>query len=644
MTAIAGSWRSDGNPRAAQDCASMLVSQAVYGPHGSAQWDGGFVALGRNLFEILPEDVHDSGPVISADSRYVMVADVRLDNRDDLIAELMVGDARAKRLPDTAILLAAFLRWDENCVDHLVGDFAFALWDQRQRRLLLARDFLGQRPLHYHRGSVFFAFASMPKGLHALPDIPREPDEERAAEFLAGIPEYGSQSFFRGVERVEAGHIVTVTEKNLAVRRHWNPQRHTLAFPNPDDYVEAFRHHLDQATRVRLRGANGAVGAHLSGGFDSSSVAATAARIIAPGKVVAFTAVPREGYDGPPPRGRFGDEGPLAAATAALYPNMEHVRVHTRTDTVFDGLDRYYFLFERPVLNLCNQVWSRGIAEAAQARGLKIMLTGAMGNMSISADQRIALAEYIVRGKWLSWMAEARGLVRNRYRRWPGILASTFGPWMPRPLWVWLNRRFGGQGADIGDYSAIRPDRFAQLDLDARARRHGLDVTYRPWKNAFDARVWVLRRVDLGNYNKGFLAGWGIDLRDPTADRRLVEFTLALPMNQLLANGIPRPLARRALADRLPQDVLAERRKGYQAIDWHEGLTAARGFAAEEIERIANNDPAAKALDTARMRAWLDNWPAGGWEQKKIMQTYRLALLRGISLGHFLRKASGGNM
>ncbi len=86
----------------------------------------------------------------------------------------------------------------------------------------------------------------------------------------------------------------------------------------------------------------------------------------------------------------------------------------------------------------------------------------------------------------------------------------------------------------------------------------------------------MLRRVDLGNYHAGILGGWGVDQRDPTADRRLVEFCLNVPPEQNLVNGETKALARRAFAGRLPQDVIASRGKGYQAVDWHEGLTAAR--------------------------------------------------------------------
>ena len=172
----------------------------------------------------------------------------------------------ARTLSDAAILLAAIERWEELCLERLIGDYAFVLWDSARRRLLLARDPLGQRPLHYHRGNKFFAFASMPKGLHALAEVPYAPDEDRIAEFLVLMTEIGPQSFFQGIERVEPGHVVTVTPTGLVTRRHWQPTRSRIVLNGPAEYAEAVRDLLDQAVRCRLRGAED-VGATLSGGL-----------------------------------------------------------------------------------------------------------------------------------------------------------------------------------------------------------------------------------------------------------------------------------------------------------------------------------------------------------------------------------------
>lgn len=645
MSALAGLWRFDEGPDAAADCARMLASQEIYGPHDGRQWSAGPMAMGRRLYRTLPEDTYDRQPLRSRDGRLVLAADVRLDNRDELTAALGMSAQEARQLCDAAILLACLERWDEAALDRLVGDFAFALWDAQARKLILARDFLGARPLHYHRGRGFFAFASMPKGLHALPEIPREPDDQMVAEFTTLMPRGGSRSFFKGIERVEPATVVTVTRDGVSSRRYWQPRRPGPERLSTDDYIQGLRRHLDEATRSMLRGSNGIVGAHLSAGFDSACVTATAAKLLAPGggKVVAFTAVPRQGYDGPDRRNRFGDEGPLAAATAALYPNIEHVLIRSGQQSPLDGLDRNFFLFDQPMLNLCNAVWMHAINQAARERKLAVMLVGQRGNMTVSYTGIELLPELLRGGRPIALWRVARQLVAKSGMRWRGVLAKTFGPFAPVRLWQWANETFSGHKQDISSYTAIRTERLAALDLAAMARERHLDFSYRPWKDGFAMRLWVLARADLGNSNKGTLAGWGVDLRDPTADKRLVEYCLSIPTEQFLSDGVQRALAIRALADRLPAAVLNERKKGYQAADWHEGLSAARAEVAAELDRLGDCAPAAQTLDIERMKQMVDNWPASGWQRDEVIERYRLALLRGISAGHFLRKASGGN-
>ena len=439
MTALAGLWRFDGRPDAAECCARMLAAQKLYGPHDGAQWSDRDVAFGRRLMRVLPEDVFDRQPLIGGDGRYVLVADARIDNRDELIEILQIPATHARNLSDAAILLATIERWDEGCVDRIVGDYAFAVWDSVRRRLLLARDPLGQRPLHYHRGNKYVAFASMPKGLHALPEIPYAPDEERIAESLVLMPDIGTKSFFLGIERVEPGHIVAVTTTGFVSNRHWQPSRRSIKFRRPEDYAEALRHVLDQAVSCRLR-ATGEVGAYLSGGFDSGAVAATAAVLLASSgrRLFAFTGLPRDGYDGPAPRNRIIDEGPLAAATAALYPNIEHVLVRNQGRSPLEDLDRNFFLFERPLIDLTGAGWTNSMNSAIRKRNVKVMLGGGCGNMGLSYDGLELLPELLRGGRLLRLWREMRSLAQ-RQMRWRGVLAKTFGPWCPPVLWVALN-------------------------------------------------------------------------------------------------------------------------------------------------------------------------------------------------------------
>jgi asparagine synthase (glutamine-hydrolysing) len=640
MTAVAGYWSLDDRPDADARCERMLKAQQIYGPEAPATASDGAIAMGQRLFAVGPGTRH---PVAAgAGGTTLLVADARLDNRGELAESLGIGARELGPLSDAALILRALERWDDGAVERLNGDFAFAFWDSRRRRLLLARDFLGQRPLHYSRERRFFAFASMPKGLHALPEIPPAPDREAVAGFLALIPEDGSETFFRGIEKVRAGEIVEVTRDGLNATRWWRPSLEPLRLNGTEDYAEALREHFDRAVAVRLRGTESAVAAHLSGGLDSSAVAATAARLMAPhgGRVSAFTSVPREGYDSSEVRNAFADEGPHAAEVAAMYPNMDHVLVRNG-GSPFANLDRMFFVYERPLLNLCNGVWAHRILDVARQQGHRVLLSGARGNMSFSYDGMPLLTQLLSSGRLLRLARESLALVRNGARVGT-VAAQTLGPFVPVPLWQAI-ARLRGKGRKLTDYSAISPEAVQAFRIAERGADRGLDPSYRPRRDPLETRLWALRRVDTGNYNKGSLAGWGIDVRDPTADRRLIEFCLRVPADQYLRRGIHRALARTAFADRLPARIVNERRKGYQAADWHEGLVAARDELGEELGRIEACGEAGSTVDHAAMRGLAEAMPEEGWHRPGVTQQYRLALLRGVSAGHFIRKAAGSN-
>jgi len=428
------------------------------------------------------------------------------------------------------------------------------------------------------------------------------------------------------------------------MRRHWRPNSRQISVRRAEDYSEALRHLLDEAVRCRLR-STGEVGAYLSGGLDSGAVTATAARLLATSgrRLFAFTGLPREGYQGPAPRNRIIDEGLYAAATASLYPNIEHILVRNQGRSPLEDLDRNFFLFERPLIDLTGAGWTNSMNTAIRKRNVKVMLGGQCGNMGLSYDGLELLPDLFRSGRWLRLLREMRGLVGTRRMRWRGVLARTFGPWCPSSLWVGLNRLAHGHALEVRNYTAIHPGRLAELNLPARARACNLDLVYRPRKDSFATRLWVLQRIDPGNYRKGGLAGFQVDHRDPTADVRLLEFCLSVPTEQFLSDGVPRSLARRALADRLPNRVLEEPRRGLQVADWHEDLTGARDQISDELDRLEACAAAATALDLTRLRCLVKNWPLGGWERDDISIPYDLALPRAISSGHFLRRVTGGN-
>jgi asparagine synthase (glutamine-hydrolysing) len=179
MTALAGCWTYDGRPHPDESCKRMLAAQAMYGPHGERQWSNGPLAMGRRLFRTVPEDIHDRQPLQGADGRLILVADVRLDNREELTAALGLSSERILNMCDAAMLLVCLERWGEQALDRIVGDFAFVLWDQTEHKLLLARDFLGSARCTSIAAQAFSPSRRCPRGSTPCPRYPTQQTSRR---------------------------------------------------------------------------------------------------------------------------------------------------------------------------------------------------------------------------------------------------------------------------------------------------------------------------------------------------------------------------------------------------------------------------------------------------------------------------------
>lgn len=633
MTAIAGYWSFDGLP-GGQYCGRMLGSQSAYGKQ-AATTDTGELCLGRTLFSTLPEDLYDKAPQ-SGGGRF-LAADVRLDNRPELIASLGLAAPEAATKPDSAILLECLLRWGESALDRIVGEFAFAFWHPAERRLLLARDITGVRPLFFHRGKHFFAFSSMPSGLHAIADIPYAFDSSFMAEQLALLPHQDDRSWFEGVKRVRPAHYLQVTQERIVEQCYWRPSPAQMRTKRAD-YAEGLRSVFDEAVAAQLRGSGDVLATQFSGGLDSGSVTATAARQLPGGKILAFTSVPPKGFDGAVPGSAVADESPAAAAVARLYPNVEHMLVEN-IGSPFEGLDTDFYYQQQPADNLCNAVWGRAINRAAAERGASVLLIGSAGNLTTSYAGLELLPLLLRRGKWGEWFKAVSMLHGNGLSPLK-LGAQSIGPFLPSSIWQ-LMSRWRNHPTRLDQWSAVNPN--LESELEGKAKRLGWDFEDRRHSDPDQIRLWALSRDDGGNYFKGVLGQWGLSVRDPTADRRVIEYCLSVPHHEFIKDGIPRSLARRAFADRLPPEVIDSPVRGYQAANWYESLGQDLGRATQEIEAVGRCPSASAALDVEWLKTAVATWPASGWERNDVMLRYRGGLLRGISAGHFMRKVAGTN-
>lgn len=540
------------------------------------------------------------------------------------------------------VVLRAYCRWGTDFAARMVGDFACAVWDGTKGRLLLARDPFAAQPLHFWRSGGGVRFATEPQGLLTHPDIPRAIDETWLARWLALLPLSESRSAYQGIERVMPGHVALFERGEHRQIPFWRPEDlPPIRLASDAEYAETMRALLDAAVRCRVAG-HSAVGSTLSAGLDSSSVSLLAARQLAPRglRLTSFTAVPVPGYDGAGKDARIWDEGPLASVVAGAEPNIDAVRVPNGGPPLFDVLDGFAATSGLPVMNPINQVWVDAIGRAAKQRGITVMLGAGMGNMSISYDGFGALPGLARGGQWIRLARHLSALHRCGHG-WGALIDRAILPALPERVRRVVRKLAGHPEVSLHDFSAMRPDFAARLGLLDQAERMAGDVS--KLVPVADPRLAVIRRTDPGMALRAERRRFGYIPCDPTADRRLVEFCLAIPVEQYLLHGESRSLVRRAMAGILPDAVRLETRRGLQGADWSLHVDAERAGIAAEIARLESSPLASAAIDLPRLHALLRDWPSTGWHRPEIATSYRLALMRAVATGRFLRRFEGSN-
>jgi asparagine synthase (glutamine-hydrolysing) len=654
MSAIFGVVRYDGGD-AAGLAEAMERQLRRYGPDGRTSWgaEAGDVALGAVHYHTLPEDGFDDRQQIMQGDRYVVMSDVRLTERDDLAAALGL-DREAKALSDRALVAAAIDRWDEDAFRRIYGDFAVTAWDPRHRRLLLARDHIGRRPLHMHAGSGFFAFASLPSALHALPGVEKAADLDEIGRALRFLPPTPGRTVFKGIGRVNPGHYAVVEDGRVRQTRYFEPDLSPLRFKDPAEYTEALRERLERAVAATLRGVDDAVAAQLSAGFDSTAVVTTAARQLAGrgARVVAFTAAPRPDFVAPAGRETIADESIVAAETARMHHNIDHVVVRGKAGPL-GGLDRLVAELGTLPADLVNQSWSDAINTEARRRGLRIMLEAGWGNQTISDTGMRALHELARAGRLPEWVALVVRLRRGGTTGWRGAVWNTVEPWLPDGVYRWYRHLRGKSVLPIETASPLSGSAWIRATDEERreaAERHPMD---RGWFEALDRDVRDTRQgrlaplpYDIAPFDKLALGTYGIDNRDPTSDRRLFEFSLRVPVEEMIRDGRPRHMLRSILEGQAPASVLESRKRGHQGADWELMIDEDWDAISGEIERLDPDSIYGEILDTERLKKLVADWPnrtrSGSYDI--MMETqYRYTLTRALATIAFIRKTNGLN-
>lgn len=584
------------------------------GPDGNGCWTAPGVGLGHLRLSII--DLEGSAqPMLSADEADVLTFNGEIYNFQEVRAELSAMGHQFRTSGDTEVILAAWRQWGERCLERLNGMFAFAIFDQRQQRLFMARDRLGVKPLHYASlpdGSVIFA--SELKGLLAHPALRRAPDLLAVDDYLAFgyVPDH--RCFVSGVKKLPAGHYLMLERgKRLPEPvRYWDVDFSRRAKGSVADLQAELLHHMREGVASRMV-ADVPLGAFLSGGVDSSTVVALMAERSS--QAVKTCSI---GFDV-----AALDESDYARRIAERFATDHRTRTVSPDDIAI--IDQVAAQFDEPfadasmlpTFRVC-QLARESVTVALSGDGADEAMAGYRRHVFHHGEERVrsllpqalrgpvfgALGALYPKADWAPRPLRAKStllsLARSGAEGYADAVGVT-GHAMRQSLYS------DSQRQGLGDYRA--EDHMTALMENAPARS-GLDAA-----QYADMKLWlpgdILTKVDRTSM------AVSLEAREPLLDYRLIEFSASLPEAMRVRGGQGKWLMKRAMRGTLPDDILYRPKMGFVSpiAQWF------RGPLADQARQIASGSALARSgwFNTARLSEIAEAHIAGRSDNARLL-------------------------
>lgn len=529
-----GIFRRNGAPTDRSLLQSLTQSLAYRGPDGKEIWSDGSIGFGHTLLRTTYESLGERQPA-SLDGQFWITADARIDCRPELASKLEEAGRKIRQgATDPELILHAYATWGEDCVQHLRGDFAFGIWDAQRTTLFCARDHFGVKPFYYADLGGQFLFSNTMDCVRLHPQITEELNEAAVADFLLfGLNCDVASTTFRDVHRLPAAHSLSVSAMGVRVTRYWSaPVDGRIRYRRPDDYVEHFQTLLQSAVADRLRITR--AGIWLSGGMDSSSIAAVARELSV----------------------KAGGTADLRAYTmtyGSLIPDQEGA--HARKTAEFLKIPIQFFAMDELPLFGCSADPEKSPSEPVDnpfftgifdqyrtiAADCRVMLSG-QGGDNLMEFQMWPYARDLIRNReWRTFFSDTRRYLRQRKFSWRGIgrrsrkvlsadsNSLVFPPWMEGDLVERRNLR-----ARWKEFSSL--PRVAAHPILPKAHA---SLFLPQWSRLFEIEEPGTTHCP-------------VEVRYPFLDLRVVNFLLAVPP---FPWSFQKRLLREAMAGHLPESV-----------------------------------------------------------------------------------------
>ena len=586
MSGLCGIVALDGGPIDRDELQGLTPSLRYRGPDGLRMQVRDDFGFGHALLRTL-EATQPALP-LSLDGATWITCDARIDAQAQLKAKLAALGREASDAGDAELILHAYAAWGEDCVAHLLGDFSFAIWDARRKRLFCARDHFGVKPFFYAVANRRFVFSNTLKCVLAHPAVPRAHDEGAIADFLLfDMNRDPAGTAFAAVRRLPPAHCLVASAAGIQVRRYWELPDPGVTYRQAGEYVETFRQLLDAAVRDRLRCTR--AGILMSGGLDSSAVAASATRAAGGAQLKAFSVV----YD----RLIADDERHFVGIAASALG----IPLALRTGDDYALFERHAELgafFPEPANKPFAAIEVDTAREAASHA--RVMLTGWDGDALITESPRPYFRSLLRQRRFARLLRGAFGYAASERKLLPAGTLARLNPWRPVPppaaprLPPWLSAEFATRLA--------LHERAAARAAEARADPHPV----RPY--AYRALAYLQSMSDFfDGYDPG-CTGAHVEFRHPLLDLRLVEFCLSLPPYPWC---VRKAILRAAMRGRLPEAI---RCRPKTPLGGYPYLELLQRDGARWSSRFSGASAVWNYIDKARMDSlWRETDPDAAW-------------------------------
>lgn len=559
MSGIFGIFNRNGKEVEKNKADTMLEAISYWDPDERDMWRDGPVALGHAMLWNTPESKYEHLPL--EHDAYVLTMDARIDNREALAKEIDLPDRPMSEIGDSEFILAAYEKWGEECLKHLLGDFVFAIWDEQKKKLFCARDHIGIKSFYYYLDNDLFIFSNTIEGIFAYGDIDSTFDNDTIAMYMQddGV-EFERKTFFENIKKLPAAMSLQMTQNNVYEHSYWKIEDSSpIIFDTYEEYIKKLRVLLENAVAVRVRTCYPVI-SHLSGGIDSSSIAVLAARILKKKeqKLQVFNWI-----DMPQNLDDYEYESwNFSRRIAAEEENIDHHEFSIDPAYMVQQYDDHNILTKGTMYN-----WREHyIQNAAYESGARIILSGWGGDELISNNGSSYIGGLLRQGnvfKAFKYLFSEKK-EKNHLWKWKKFAKQILLVVLPANLIEFIRKK--------------EPETIIESKNCIYASDQ-LSKILDKYKVKKFPSVFGVRKKQMMYYHNGHILerveSWALRAFDkrveycyPLLDKRIVEFAMGIPEELFYPReGECRHLIKNAVSDLLPSDILWFRKVDETKID-----------------------------------------------------------------------------